>query len=138
MRRRKIGKLPRSETPWEFPKPKDPNQIKPKIEEIVDDEDEEEMPNAMQTHPPSGERPMTCWPPRNPGGSGHIPKPESVKKAEEALLEKWKLPEGFINVHFYYFFILRKYSFPSNSFSSSLNCLASLSCETLPEKPIYI
>lgn len=95
MRRRRIDKLPKSETRWEFPEPKDSNRLKMKVEEMVDDgDDDEEMPNAIPTQPPSGERPMTCWPPRNPGGSGHAPKPESVKKAEEALLEKWKLPEG--------------------------------------------
>lgn len=105
IRRRKIKPLPKSEERWEFPKPKDPNQRKPKVEEIVDDD--EEIPNTIPTHPPSGERPMTCWPPRNPGGSGHIPKPESVKKAEEALLEKWKLPEGFI----YLFYLLAMFSF---------------------------
>ena len=93
MRRRKIDPLPISEERWEYPKPKDP--FKPKVkDEIVEEDDDEEMPDANQRPPPTGERPMTCWPPRNPGGSGHVPKPDSVKKAEEALLEKWKLPDG--------------------------------------------
>ena len=37
---------------------------------------------------------MTSWPPRNPGGSGHMPKPESVRKKEDDLNAKWEMPQA--------------------------------------------
>ena len=99
MRRRRISPLPRDEEKWEFPRPRDPYQP-PKREIPKEEEKDEEMtdvsqpPQQQQQQQASGERPMTCWPPRNPGGSGFMSKPDSVRKSEEAILEKWKLPEG--------------------------------------------
>jgi len=63
------------------------------VPEPVRVEEESEDEEIITNPPTDGERVMTSWPPRNPGGSGLMPKPESVKKKEDDLNQKWEMPQ---------------------------------------------
>ena len=97
MRRRRIPSLPKNEVEWKFPRPADPF-VPPPVKQEIKEEPDQEMTDVSKQPTPNnnGERLMTSWPPRNPNaeGGGFVPKPESLKKQEQAILEKWSLPEA--------------------------------------------
>ncbi|XP_066912062.1 uncharacterized protein [Clytia hemisphaerica] len=98
MTRRRIPNLPKNEVEWKFPRPADPF-VPPPVKQEIKEEPDQEMTDVSKQPTPNkdgGERLMTSWPPRNPnaGGGGFVPKPDSLKKQEQAILEKWNLPEA--------------------------------------------
>ena len=84
LKRKNIPQLDPGEEKWEYKEP-----VVKAIPKPVAPQPVVQVPEVTR-EPSTG---ITCWPPRNPAGTGMVPKPESVKEEEAKIMEKWKVPE---------------------------------------------
>lgn len=88
LRRKKLVHISSQEELWVYPEPLKP--VPKAIPKVIVTE------NIVENVENKGPKGVTCWPPRNPGtaGGGFMVKPESVRKEEQEILEKWARPDA--------------------------------------------
>ena len=86
LKRKNVAVLPSSDVKWHYPEPNVLNTSVPTLVTVT--------PSQNSTYAAVESGGLMCWPPRNPGSYGVVPKPDFMKYAEEEINEKWKPPEN--------------------------------------------
>lgn len=88
LNRKAIFDVPHGDAKWSYPEPEKIVVAPPPEPTPV-----AAAPNLPTLKNPDGDAKVTHWPPRKPGTCG-VGKPDSVRKDEEEMLEKWKQPDA--------------------------------------------